>query len=414
MTWPEAVASMFLIPLPFEAVAGSAYCSCGHRQAQDGTMVSKIFSGAIGGAALLVAGLQPKNIAADDGDGELFTLLTRIFELGILMVALGLILVTIVLLVTPRADDVEVVESTMESTQSTVHSRGRWNRARLQKSNEVNESEGQSWRRARGENHNALESSHQIDLPIEESQVLKISGASCTVRLRNGMLMPQMGLGSGDLEGREGREAICTALRAGYRLIDTALFYRTEKEIAAGVRMAGLKRDQVFICTKVLQKAHASEAQVRNSLKESLKNLDTNYVDLYVIHNPRAGRIKEVWSLLLKLREEGLCKAVGVSNFGVGQLEGLRESGFELPEVNQIEVHCWRQLPEVTAYHAKHGIATMCMAPLARGRMFGRSDLAKMAEEMGRTEAEVAIRWSLQKGLPLIDLPHYFLLQSVL
>ena len=85
-----AVASMFLIPLPFEAVAGSAYCSCGHRQAQDGTMVSKIFSGAIGGAALLVAGLQPKNIAADDGDGELFTLLTRIFELGILMVALGM------------------------------------------------------------------------------------------------------------------------------------------------------------------------------------------------------------------------------------------------------------------------------------------------------------------------------------
>jgi len=297
----------------------------------------------------------------------------------------------------------DVIESNMESTQSIVHSRGRWNRARLQKNNEVSESEGQPWRRARGENHNALESSHQIDLPIEESQVLKISGASrpgvgCTVRLRNGMLMPQMGLGSGDLEGREGREAICTALRAGYRLIDTALFYRTEKEIAAGIRMAGLKRDQVFICTKVLQKAHASEVQVRNSLKESLKNLDTNYVDLYVIHNPRAGRIKEVWSLLLKLREEGLCKAVGVSNFGVGQLEGLRESGFELPEVNQIEVHCWRQLPEVTAYHAKHGIATMCMAPLARGRMFGRSDLAKMAEEMGRTEAEVAIRWSLQKG----------------
>ncbi|CAK9046351.1 unnamed protein product [Durusdinium trenchii] len=210
--------------------------------------------------------------------------------------------------------------------------------------------------------------------------------------------MPQLGLGSGGLEGKEGREAICTALRAGYRLIDTALFYRTETEIAAGMRMAGVKRDEVFLCTKVLQKAHAADAQVRDSLKESLRNLGTNYVDLYIIHNPRAGRIKEVWSLLLKLREEGLCKAVGVSNFGVAQLEGLRQAGLELPEVNQIEVHCWRQLPEVTAYHAQRGIATMCMAPLARGRMLGRSDLAKMAEEMGRTEAELAIRWSLQQG----------------
>lgn len=280
--------------------------------------------------------------------------------------------------------------SSMEATAAVP--RGRWNRARSQKSevSENCENGGQPWRRARG----AVE---------EESQVLKIEGAErpgvgSTVRLRRGLQMPQLGLGSGDLEGREGREAICTALRAGYRLIDTALFYRTEKEIAAGIRMAGLKREQVFICTKVLQKAHASDAQVRNSLKESLRNLDTNYVDLYVIHNPRAGRIKEVWSLLLQLREEGLCKAVGVSNFGVGQLEGLRESGLELPEVNQIEVHCWRQPQKVTAYHSEHGIATMCMAPLARGRMFGRSDLAKMAQEMGRTEAEVAIRWSLQKG----------------
>jgi len=91
-----------------------------------------------------------------------------------------------------------------------------------------------------------------------------------------------------------------------------------------------------------------------------------------------------------------LMRVVGVSNFGVQQLEGIRKAGLELPEVNQIEVHCWRQLPEVVAYHRQHGIATMCMAPLARTRMFGRSDLAALAQELGRSEAELAIRWSLQ------------------
>lgn len=223
-------------------------------------------------------------------------------------------------------------------------------------------------------------------------------GLGCTLRLRRGLRMPQLGLGGGGLEGLEGRRAVAAALAAGYRLVDTALYYRTEQDIAAGIRMAGLQREDVFIATKVLQKAHASNQQVRSSLTESLRNLGSSYVDLYLIHNPRAGRIKEVWALLLELRDQGLARAVGVSNFGIGQLEGIRQAGLEMPEVNQIEVHCWRQLPEVVEYHRQHGIATMCMAPLARGRMFGRSDLATLARELGRTEAEVAIRWSLQSG----------------
>lgn len=228
------------------------------------------------------------------------------------------------------------------------------------------------------------------------------AGLGCTVCLRRGVRMPQLGLGGGGLEGAEGRGAVAAALCHGYRMIDTALFYRTEQEIAAGIRLAGLSRGDVFIATKVLQKAHVSDDQVRASLRESLKNLGTSYVDLYLIHNPRAGRIKEVWSLLLELRNEGLARAVGVSNFGVGQLEGLREAGLEMPEVNQIEIHPWRQLPDVVEYHRKHGIATMCMAPLARGRMLGHSDLVSLARELGRSEAEVAIRWSLQQGfLPI-------------
>lgn len=261
------------------------------------------------------------------------------------------------------------------------------------------------WRRARESTEAELTATVVVEGSGNPEEVPPLArrgpvrpGLGCSIRLRRGAWMPQMGLGGGGLEGTDGQEAVAAALRAGYRLIDTALFYRTERDIAAGIKLAGLRRSDVFIATKLLQKAHANDDQVRTSLKESLSNLGTNYVDLYMIHNPRAGRIKAVWKLLLQLRDEGLIRSVGVSNFGVGQLEGLRLAGLELPEVNQIEVHPWRQLPEVIEYHQRHGIATMCMAPLARGRMFGRSPLAALASSIGRSEAAVAIRWSLQKG----------------
>lgn len=277
-----------------------------------------------------------------------------------------------------------------------------------------------SWRRARNQAGGESESAGHVAANDEKSIEGHISpmkcqqfsaevppltregprrpGIGCTIKLRRGLAMPQMGLGGGGLEGAEGQGAVAAALKAGYRLIDTALYYGTEHDIAAGIRLAGLSRRDVFITTKLLQKAHASDTQVRASLKESLKNLGSNYVDLYLIHNPRAGRIKEVWSLLLQLRDQGLARAVGVSNFGIQQLEGIRNAGLELPEVNQIEIHCWRQLPDVVAYHRQHGIAIMCMAPLARGRMFGQSELAVIARDLGRSEAEIAIRWSLQCG----------------
>ena len=120
----------------------------------------------------------------------------------------------------------------------------------------------------------------------------------------------------------------------------------------------------------------------------------------------------QVWAELLRLRDSGLIRALGVSNFGKGQLEGLRRSGLELPEVNQVEIHCspafkslktlgntgWRPLPELCAYHWRHGIVTMCMAPLARGEMFEKTAVAEVAKELRQSEAAVAVRWCLQMG----------------
>lgn len=236
------------------------------------------------------------------------------------------------------------------------------------------------------------------DVPALTVEGAARPGLGCTVKLRRGVKMPQMGLGGGMSPGTESREAIAAALLMGYRLIDTAVSYGTEQDIAAAIRSVGLKRNDVFISTKLLQKSHKSEQEVRASLMLSLKNLGTDYVDLYLIHNPRAGRILQVWPVLLEMRDQGLIRTLGVSNFGVGQLEGIHQAGFEMPEVNQIEIHPWRQLPEVVEYHKKHSIATMCMAPLARCQMFGQTGLSKIAKEIGRTEAEVAIRWSLQQG----------------
>ncbi|CAK0878758.1 unnamed protein product, partial [Prorocentrum cordatum] len=236
------------------------------------------------------------------------------------------------------------------------------------------------------------------------------AGAVGPVRLRGGLALPPLGLGTGkpsmiepgvgEAEGRERLVgAVAAAVGSGYRLVDAALYARTEADVVAGVRHAGVDRSEVVVATKLLQSAHRSDDAVRRSVADSLQNLGANSIDLYFVHNPRAGRIRQVWPLLTELRKQGLVRALGVSNFGVQQLEGMRLAGLELPEINQVEVHCWRQMPELLEYHRQHGIATMCMSPLAKGQMFNRTDLASIAEELGQPEASVAIRWAQQLGL---------------
>eukprot|EP00435_Cladocopium_sp_Y103_P016904 s96_g4.t1 len=230
------------------------------------------------------------------------------------------------------------------------------------------------------------------------------------IQLRRQQTLPRLGFGTGRPGGsrepevtlEDGRRRLVTAVRiamqTGYRLVDTTLFSGMEKAVLEGIHESGVERSEVTIATKLLQMAHNSTESVQASLENSLSNLDCSCIDLYLLQSPRGGKIKEVWSKLIELRDQGLIRALGVSNFGAGQLEGMRLCGLELPQVNQVEIHCWRQLPDLSEYHRKNGIATMCMAPLARGEMFGKTDVAAIAEELGVTEAAVAVRWCMQMG----------------
>ena len=218
---------------------------------------------------------------------------------------------------------------------------------------------------------------------------------SSLVTLRDGVKMPMFGLGTYLSEmGGECLEACTAALGMGYVMLDTANMYNNEAEV--GASLAGRDRSDVFIVTK-----HSGEhgrASTLAAIDESLNKLGLEYVDLYLIHNPKGGKCLETWQAMLDIKASGKARAVGVSNFGLKHLKGIKEAGLELPEVNQIELHCWLQQKELTAYCEHEKITVMGYCPLARTKRFKDSALLSIAELLGKTEAQIAIRWSIQSG----------------
>jgi len=222
--------------------------------------------------------------------------------------------------------------------------------------------------------------------------------------LRKGLQMPRLGLGTWQAAGDgECRHAVAAALKCGCRLIDTAAAYKNEEDV--GVALRAVSRADIFLVTKLQSKEHGNRLQVLNALRASLRRLGVDYVDLYLMHSPRGGFVLETWDAMLEARSLGLTRAVGVSNFGAAQLEGLKSAGRELPEVNQIEQHVWLQQQECVTWCAQEGVTIMAYSPLARGKLFGRAgptSLAGAAERLKCSEAQVAIRWCLAKGFVVI------------
>jgi diketogulonate reductase-like aldo/keto reductase len=221
---------------------------------------------------------------------------------------------------------------------------------------------------------------------------------SASASLRSGAKIPLFGLGTWLAKDGECFSAVDIALKRGYRLIDTAAMYKNETEV--GRALKSWSGAPPFVTTKLMGDDHESEpGKVRAALEASLKRLGLDSVDLYLIHSPQGGHLVSTWKAMLDCRDAGLAKDVGVSNFGIAQLEGLANEKLEAPAVNQIECHAWLQQNECRAYCASKSIRVMGYCPLARTKLFGKTPLRDVALRRGFTEADIAIRWSVEAGI---------------
>lgn len=190
-------------------------------------------------------------------------------------------------------------------------------------------------------------------------------------------------------------------MEAGYRLIDTASVYKNEEGVGRGIKAASVKREELFVTTKVWNNAQRMN-DVEGAFNRSLERLGLEYVDLYLIHWPVAGCYIATWKALEKIYSSGRAKSIGVSNFSVQDLEKLNEQCGIVPAVNQIEFHPLFNHPELLSYCRAHHIAVQAYAPLARGAYLDEETVARIAVRRGKTPAQIGLRWSVQQGISVI------------
>lgn len=218
--------------------------------------------------------------------------------------------------------------------------------------------------------------------------------------LDDGLTVPAVGLGTWPLDDDAAEQAVAGALGLGYRLLDTALNYRNETGTGRGIARSGVPRSDVFVTTKVPGRHHGYEETLA-SFEESRGNLGLEYVDLYLIHwpLPAVGRYVDTWKAMIKLREEGLVRSIGVSNFTAAHLDRLEQETGVLPAVNQIEMHPLLPQEELRAVHAEKGIITESWSPLARGRrVLEAPEVVAAAGAHGVTPGQIVLRWHTQLG----------------
>jgi 2,5-diketo-D-gluconate reductase A len=217
--------------------------------------------------------------------------------------------------------------------------------------------------------------------------------------LGRGVAMPMVGFGTWQLGGRRGYEAIRSALDVGYRHIDTATMYRNESEVGQAIRDSNLDRGDVFITTKL---PPGSAGRARATLSDSLTALGTGHVDLWLVHWPPRGRTSVLlWREFLALRDEGLCRSVGVSNYSIAQIDELIAATGERPAVNQIPWSLARYDPALLAAHADRGVHVEGYSPL-KGTRLRDPVLAEIAARHHVTPAQVVLRWHLELGITVI------------
>jgi diketogulonate reductase-like aldo/keto reductase len=220
-----------------------------------------------------------------------------------------------------------------------------------------------------------------------------------TKRLPSGVEMPVLGLGVYQMKpGRETEQAIEWAFEAGYRHIDTAMMYRNEESVGAAIRRSDLPREEVFVTTKILP----TRRNAREQLEQSLRKLGLDHVDLYLIHWPLPLGNASLWRRLESLRESGLAREIGVSNFGRRRLESLLPEAALQPAVNQVLFNPFRYRRALLEYCREKGIVFEAYSPLARGKGLDNPAIGSVAERHGRTPAQIVLRWAVQHGAIVI------------
>lgn len=223
-----------------------------------------------------------------------------------------------------------------------------------------------------------------------------------TITLNNGVTMPMFGLGVYHASaGSETRDAVSEALRVGYRLIDTASIYNNEQDVGAGIKASGVAREDVFVTTKLWNADHGREAPVK-ALEQSLKKLQVEYVDLYLIHWPVANLRKHSWEVLEKLLQAGKCKAIGVSNYMIRHLDELGGGLSVVPAVNQVEFHPFLFQEKLLQYCRQRNIVLQSYSPLTRGQRLENATIKKLAAKYNKTPAQLLIRWNLEHQVVVI------------
>lgn len=219
--------------------------------------------------------------------------------------------------------------------------------------------------------------------------------------LNDGTTIPKVGLGTYSLWGHAGVEAMAAALRTGYRLLDSAVNYENEGAVGKAVRTSGIAREEIRVASKLPGRHHKKSSVVR-TIEESVLRTGLDYLDLYLIHwpNPSQGLYLEAWEGMIEAREKGLVRSIGVSNFLPEYLDVLIEKTGVTPSVNQVELHPYFSQAEQRAADQQRGILTQAWTPIGKNTaLLEEPSIVSIARDLGRSPAQVVLRWHVQLGV---------------
>lgn len=231
---------------------------------------------------------------------------------------------------------------------------------------------------------------------------MTITSINDVTKLNNGVLMPRFGLGVWKAKGQEVVDAVTWAIEAGYRHIDTAAVYGNEKEVGIALQNCGISRKDLFITSKVAKMGYK---EALDSMDQTLCDLQTDYVDLFLIHwpHPELGdTYLEMWRAMERIYKEGKARAIGVANFYAEYLQRIINECSIRPAVNQFECHPYYQMPELQAFCKNNEIQYEAYSPLAGGAVFGDDRFAPIAAKYGKDVAQIILRWELQRDIVVI------------